>query len=255
MDKIAQINTVLKTYFEMHPTSDRILAKEFMPQFIKAGIFVKDEKGGLPIRKILRALDKAKQLHRIPFVIAERKPKNTNWYFGNSKYTSPVEETATVLKPKQPVKPKTSSRKSSDEHYVIDLCDKYLGKQGLRQYLFDFLLGDANAKGSRTKLPIDVYYPELNLVIEYEEYQHTNAVNHFDKPDVITVSGVHRGEQRKIYDLRRKEVLPKHGIQLVVISYELFDCDRRHKIIRDGERDLERVRKHFAEKVIGTVNK
>jgi len=253
MDKIAQINAVLKTYFEMHPFSGRLLAKEFMPQFIKAGIFVKDERGGLPIRKIMRKLDKAKQLYRIPFVIAERKLKNTNWYFGNSKYTSPVEETATVLKPKQLVKPKNSSRKSSDEHYVIDLCDKCLGKQGLRQQRFDFLVGDANAKGNRAKLPIDVYYPDLNLVVEYEEYQHSHAVNHFDKPEVITISGVHRGEQRKIYDLRRKEVLPKYGLQLLVISYELFDCDRRHKIIRDGEKDLLRVRKHLADKTIGNA--
>lgn len=248
MDKIAQINAVLSDYFAKHPASGRILAKEFMPQFIKAGIFVKDERGGLPIRKILRALDKAKQLQRIPFVIAERKSKNTNWYFGNSICTVPIEETANPVKLQYATKPKTNSRKTSDEHYVIDLCDKCLGKKGLRQHRFDFLLGDANAKGNRSKLPIDVYYPELNLVVEYEEYQHSHAVNHFDKPDVITVSGVHRGEQRKIYDLRRKEVLPKHGIQLVVISYQLFDCDRRHKIVRDGEKDLVRVKKVLAGK-------
>ncbi|MEI7726514.1 MAG: hypothetical protein WCK09_15500 [Bacteroidota bacterium] len=249
MDKIAQINSVLKAYFEMNPTSDTLLAKEFMPQFIKAGIFVKDHRGGLPIRKILRALDKAKQLYRIPFVMAERKPKNTNWYFANSTYLSLIEETVTAIYPKHASKPKTSSRKSSDEHYVIDLCDKCLGKIGLRQHRFDFLLGDTNAKGNRAKLPIDVYYPDLNLVVEYEEYQHSHAVNHFDKPDVITVSIVHRGEQRKIYDLRRKEVLPKHGIQLVVISYELFDCDRRHKIVRDGELDLLRVKEVLEEQL------
>lgn len=248
MDKIDQINAVLSDYFAKHPTAGLIPAKDFMPQFIRAGIFVKDEKGGLPIRKILRAFDKAKHLYLIPFVIAERKPKNTNWYFANNNYTSRVEETATVLIPKQPVKPKTSSRKSSDEHYVIDLCDRFLGKKGLRQHRFDFLQGDPNANGNCAKLPIDVYYPELNLAVEYEEYQHSHAVNHFDKPEVITVSGVHRGEQRKIYDLRRKEVLPKNGIQLVVISYELFDCDRRHKIVRDGEKDMERVKKVLAGK-------
>ena len=101
MDKIAQINAVLKTYFAKNPTSDRILAKEFMPQFIKAGIFVKDSQGGLPIRRKLRALDKAKQLHRIPFVIADRKLKNTNWYFAKSNYTAPVEETVATIKTKK----------------------------------------------------------------------------------------------------------------------------------------------------------
>jgi hypothetical protein len=254
MDKIDQINAVLRDYFAKHPNAGRILAKEFMPLFIKAGIFVKDERGGLPIRKILRALDKANQLHRIPYVIADRKQTNTNWYFGNSTYTTQVEATATTIKSKPHAKPKTSSRKNSDEHYVIDLCDKYLGKQGLRQHRFDFLLGDANAKGNHTKLPIDVFYPELNLVVEYEEYQHSNPVKHFDKPDVITISGVHRGEQRKIYDHRRREVLPKHGIQLVVINYELFDCDRRHKIVRDRKKDLELVRNHLAEKLSEIVN-
>jgi len=241
MDKIAQINAVLKTYFEMNPTSVPILAKEFMPQFIKAGIFKKDYRDGLPIRNLLRVLDKAKQLDCIPFIIAERKPKNTNWYFANSTYNALVEVTVTVGSLKHNAKPKRSSRKSSDEHYVIDLCDKCFGKQGLRQHRFDFLLGDANAKGNRAKLPIDVFYPELNLVVEYEEYQHSHAVNHFDKPDVITVSGVHRGEQRKIYDQRRTDVLPKYGIKLVVIGFNMFDCDSQHKIIRNDENDLSLV--------------
>ena len=94
MDKIAQINAVLSDYFAKHPTLDRILAKEFMPQFIKAGIFVKDQSDGLPIRKILRALDKKKQLHLIPFVYPERKLKYTYWFFCNVQYRKNGNSTA-----------------------------------------------------------------------------------------------------------------------------------------------------------------
>jgi hypothetical protein len=58
----------------------------------------------------------------------------------------------------------------------------------------------------------------------------------------VTVSGVHRGEQRRIYDQRRREILPKHGIQLIEISYSDFNHDRQKKIIRDLIRDLEIVK-------------
>jgi len=56
---------------------------------------------------------------------------------------------------------KASGRKASDEHYVIDLCDELLGVPAERQYRFDFLRGDTGVS-----LPVDAYYPDLNLVIE-----------------------------------------------------------------------------------------
>ncbi|WP_309751901.1 hypothetical protein [Novosphingobium sp.] len=45
-------------------------------------------------------------------------------------------------------------------------------------------------------LPVDAWYPELALVIEYRERQHSEAVKFFDQRE--TVSGVGRGEQRRI---------------------------------------------------------
>ncbi|MXN90936.1 hypothetical protein GR160_06815 [Flavobacterium sp. Sd200] len=125
-----------------------------------------------------------------------------------------------------------------DETYVLNLCDEVLGLKGSRQHLFLFLLGD---KGHR--LPVDVYYPEKKLVIEYREYQHTNAVAFFDKPDKLTVSGVSRNEQRKLYDKRRRDILPKHGITLIEINYSDFHHNSRHRIVRDVKRDLEVVSK------------
>lgn len=80
-ERISSINSVLQDYFTKHPQSEMTLAKEFMHLFIKNGIFNKDYKEGLPIRKILRALDDENSLDKIPYVHAERKPKITNWYF------------------------------------------------------------------------------------------------------------------------------------------------------------------------------
>lgn len=126
-----------------------------------------------------------------------------------------------------------AQRKDSDEFYVIDLCDKVLGTKASRQHTFDFLRGDGNPG---RKLPVDAYYPELNLVIEYRERQHTESVAFFNKK--TTVSGVSRDEQRRIYDQRRRDVLPKHGIRLVEISYSDLKHDSRKRLVRDRQNDL-----------------
>jgi hypothetical protein len=248
MTKTSQINKVVQEYFELNKSVNTIPAKDMMPHFILAGIFLKDNKNGLPIRTILRRLDDKNQLHLISHVLAERKEANTNWFFQRNGSTALTSQ-KTVEKPKTTTTEKSNSRKDSDEHYVLNLCDAVIGKIGLRQHKFDFLLGDTNAKGKQAKLPVDIYYPELNLVIEYKEQQHTKPNKHFDKPDLFTVSGVHRGEQRRIYDQRRLAILPQNGIQIIEISYSDFMFDRRDRIVRDEERDLEKVRGILEEKI------
>lgn len=128
------------------------------------------------------------------------------------------------------------SKDIRDETYVIDLCDEVLGRKASRQHRFSFLLGD-----SGKSLPVDAYYDELNLVIEYCERQHSESVPFFDRR--LTVSGVGRGEQRKIYDERRKEILPKHGISLINISFSDFVCDSRKRIVREHQRDIQIIKK------------
>jgi hypothetical protein len=81
MEKVEQINQVIKAYFEKNKTVSEILAKDLMPEFVKAKVFAEDKKNGLPIRTILRKLDKSNDLHLIPFVYADRKPTNVNWFF------------------------------------------------------------------------------------------------------------------------------------------------------------------------------
>ena len=127
---------------------------------------------------------------------------------------------------------------NKDECYIIDLCDKALNSMSIRSKTFEFLKGDPDKNGTRRKLPVDAYYEEYKLVIEYNERQHTEGVNFFDKPDKMTVSGVSRGEQRKIYDQRRKDVLPKHGIELIVLSYFDFNYNNQKRLIRSESKDL-----------------
>lgn len=146
-------------------------------------------------------------------------------------------------KPKQIPSKSTSNRKDSDEAYVIDLCDEVLKLKGSRQHKFDFLKGDAG-----TRLPVDIYYPTLNLVIEYRERQHTEPVKIFDQRQ--TVSGVSRGEQRKIYDQRRREILPQHDIQLIEISYDDFEYDSRKRIMRNRERDIKKVQELINNQIV-----
>ncbi|MCR4809370.1 MAG: hypothetical protein K5896_05880 [Prevotella sp.] len=47
-ERIERINKVLKDYFTNNPGASVVPAKDFMPLFIEAGIFNKDEKNGLP---------------------------------------------------------------------------------------------------------------------------------------------------------------------------------------------------------------
>jgi hypothetical protein len=108
------------------------------------------------------------------------------------------------------------SRTLSDESYVIDLCDEVLGAPALWQHRFDWLRGDARPGKQGARLPVDAYCPKRQLVIEYRERQHTEAVPFMDRR--MTLSGVERGAQRAIYDQRRRDLLPQHDITLVELS-------------------------------------
>lgn len=243
LTKIPAINRAIQQFFDANPTIKQVPAKELMPYFIKAGIFDADRKGGLPIREILRALDKSNQLPKIPFVFADRKSVNTNWFFVHMPGVNVQKENLKAVE--KSASRSVSAKSNRDEHYVIDILDKILGKEALRQHAFDFLRGDATEGKQGRKLPVDAYYPELKLVVEYMEVQHINPVRFFDKPDKMTVSGVHRGEQRKIYDERRRKLIPENGFLLLEIPYNLFNCDSQDRIIRNAEPDLIKLKQYI----------
>jgi hypothetical protein len=126
-----------------------------------------------------------------------------------------------------------------DETYVIDLCDQILEMKGRRGHRFPFLVGDPTKAGKCARLPVDAYYQELNLVVEYHERQHSEKVPFFDRR--IVSSGITRGEQRRKYDFRRAEILPANQIFLIVFCYQEFEHDSS-KRLRRVVSDLEIVR-------------
>ncbi|MFF1794702.1 hypothetical protein ACFVXQ_10860 [Kitasatospora sp. NPDC058263] len=130
-------------------------------------------------------------------------------------------------------------RSESDEAYVLNLCDEYLGEAAQRQHRFDWLRGDPGADGRRVKLPVDGYWPQRKLVVEYRERQHDEAVPFFDKPGRLTVSGVHRGEQRALYDAHRDTEIPAHKLRLAIIRPDDLGVDARGRLHRrDRQADL-----------------
>jgi hypothetical protein len=139
-----------------------------------------------------------------------------------------------------------SRRTDSDEAYVLDLCDELLGERSQRQHCFDWLLGDPNERGQQRRLPVDAYYPNRKLVIEYHERQHAEAIEFFDKPDRLTVSGISRGEQRRLYDQRRMDEIPRRGLTLVIINAPDLDSSPRGRLRRNREQDIQELRQRLA---------
>lgn len=136
-----------------------------------------------------------------------------------------------------------ADRAASDEHYVLEVCNKVLGARGRRQATFDWLRGDPSlSRPLGTKLPVDGFWPALKLVVEFQEEQHSKPSPFFDRRQ--TVSGVGRGEQRRLYDERKRLLIPKHGLRLVVIEKSAFVVKSK-RIVRDPARDIAVVREHL----------
>jgi hypothetical protein len=132
-------------------------------------------------------------------------------------------------------------RAASDEHYVLDLCDEVLSATSLRQARFDWLRGDPSpARPRGTTLPVDGYWPELKLVVEFHEEQHSQPSPFFDRRQ--TVSGINRGEQRRRYDERKRLLIAEHGLRLVVIERAAFVLMSK-RIVRDRTSDVVVVHK------------
>lgn len=108
--------------------------------------------------------------------------------------------------------------------YVIGLLEELLGDAADREKRFPWALGDPNAAGHQVRLPFDAVWERRRLVVEVDESQHRESVRFWDKPDRLTVSGVSRGQQRRIYDERKREGARAQGYVVVEIPW-----DRRPK--------------------------
>ncbi len=114
----------------------------------------------------------------------------------------------------------------------------------MRQATFDWLRGDPSPnRPLGTRLPVDGYWEDLALVVEFQEEQHYEPSPFFDRRQ--TVSGVGRGEQRRLYDARKRELVPANGLKLVVIAKSEFVLKSK-RIVRERARDIDLVGAHLA---------
>jgi hypothetical protein len=123
-----------------------------------------------------------------------------------------------------------------DEDYIISRCDKVLGQKAKRRKRFPFLVGHKSLEtGRRSRLPVDAFYPNLKLVIEYHERQHSESVPWWDNK--IMPCGCTRGKQRKAYDQIRRRILPKYGLSLIELDFRLFPLKSSKRLLRNHSID------------------
>lgn len=157
-----------------------------------------------------------------------------------SRYTFDEGEVRAALergsRPKSPPR-ETPSRRAA---YVLDLCDEVLGARGSREHTFDWLLGDPNEHGRRARLRVDSYWQDQRLIVEVHESQHQEPTPLFDRR--ATLSGIGRADQRRLYDARRAEQIPLHGLRLVVVRFADLSIGAKGHRRPDPTTDLATVR-------------
>lgn len=80
--KVGRIDQVVRDYFKTHSDLAEVAAKDLMSLFVEKEIFNKDySRPGLPIRNLLRKLDKENMLHLLKHCKVVRNTVNRNWYF------------------------------------------------------------------------------------------------------------------------------------------------------------------------------
>lgn len=142
-------------------------------------------------------------------------------------------------------------RSESDEKYLLDLVAEILAEPDYRwQHRFPTLLGDPGQDGKRRPLPIDGYFPRHRLIVEYWEKQHSAPVPIMDEG--MTISGVSRGHQRRLYDRRRQAWAEANGLKLVILDYRGFETDKQGRLHRQPQRDRAIVAKTL--QAAGAIN-
>ena len=105
------------------------------------------------------------------------------------------------------------------EQYVVGLLEQLLGPRD-HTNRFDWAVGDVSpATGRAVELPFDAVWERRRLIMEVDEEQHREETPFFDKVDRLTVSGVHRGEQRRLYGARKRAAAVEQGYTVIVIEW------------------------------------
>jgi hypothetical protein len=104
--------------------------------------------------------------------------------------------------------------------YVIGLLEEILDEPCEREKRYAWALGDESEKtGRRAMLPFDAVWENRKLIVEIDEDQHRRPVRFWDKPDRMTVSGVDRGQQRRLYDDRKRDAARGAGYVVLEIPW------------------------------------
>lgn len=75
-----EIDGFIQKWFE-RTGEERAKPKDVMPFLVKHGVFTKDYREGLPLRKVLRELDRSGDLQIMKTVHFEQRKKNKLWFF------------------------------------------------------------------------------------------------------------------------------------------------------------------------------
>lgn len=143
-------------------------------------------------------------------------------------------------------KPATSSTTAVRGHTVVpsrwaaspttsSTCStRSWGEPSERERRFPWALGDASEKTNRrVELPFDAVWESRRLIVEVDEDQHRRSIAFWDKPSVKTVSGVSRGEQRAIYDQRKRAAARRAGFTVVEIPWDRRPVPERRDVVAD----------------------
>jgi hypothetical protein len=133
--------------------------------------------------------------------------------------------------------------------YVISLLAELLGEVPEREKAFPWALGDVSQKTGRARrLPFDAVWESRRLIVEVDESQHREAVAFWDKPHLMTVSGVARGEQRRLYDQRKRLAARAAGYTVLEIPWDRRPVPAK----RDRRADTEALRHRLEEAGVAT---
>ena len=131
-------------------------------------------------------------------------------------------------------------RTQSDEKYILDLVAEILAEPDYRwQHRFPSLMGDPGKDGKPRPLPVDGYFPRHKLIVEYWETQHSAPIAIMDEG--MTISGVSRGHQRRLYDQRRQAWASANGLKLVILDHRGFETGAQGRLQRNPTRDRQIV--------------
>ncbi|MBA2721209.1 MAG: hypothetical protein H0U52_18495 [Chloroflexi bacterium] len=128
------------------------------------------------------------------------------------------------------------------QRYVTQLLVELLGP-GETERRFDWCRGDSrDPAGVGRRLPFDAVWESQKVIVEFDERQHDEPVDLFDKPQRMTVSGVHRGEQRRRYDERKVRLAQAQGYTVIRIPANALVW-RGRRLSKDRSADLLTLRR------------